>query len=62
MARNIDAVIFDLDGTLVRLPINYKKLLKEFAQILKTLEMNSILEIISKADKETPKKAFGNMD
>jgi phosphoglycolate phosphatase len=58
MIKDIEAVIFDLDGTLVRLPINYEKLFREFAKILKTLKIHPILETISKVDKETQKRLF----
>ena len=54
----IEAVIFDLDGTLINLPINYEQLFNEFSKILKTKNIQPITKTISNLDKETKKRIF----
>jgi HAD superfamily hydrolase (TIGR01549 family) len=54
----IKAVIFDLDGTLIHLPIDYGRLFKEFSKIMKTEEVRPITEKISKLNKKTRKRVF----
>jgi len=54
----IEAVIFDLDGTLITLPIDYEELFREFSKILKTNNIQPITKTISKLDKETKKRIF----
>lgn len=54
----IEAVIFDLDGTLVHLPINYKKLFEEFSKIMKTVNVHPLTKTIPKLDEKTKKKLF----
>jgi HAD superfamily hydrolase (TIGR01549 family) len=54
----IKAVIFDLDGTLIRLPINYERLFSEFSRIMKTADVRPLAKSISKLDEETKKKVF----
>ena len=44
----IEAVIFDLDGTLIDLPIDYSKLFEEFSKIMKTTIAHPITRAISK--------------
>ena len=56
------AVIFDLDGTLIRLPINYPKLLQRLQNLFDTKEelkplMPSIIKF-SRNDVILQKKAF----
>jgi len=58
MEANIKLVIFDLDGTLVNLPIDYNKLKDEFAKILKTDNLTPISEKLSKIDDDMRKKVF----
>jgi HAD superfamily hydrolase (TIGR01549 family) len=41
------AIIFDLDGTLFDLPIDYSALYKEISEILGVAEINSLLETVS---------------
>ena len=52
------AVIFDLDGTLIRLPIDYGKLLKEFSEIMETNNVRPLTEKISKLNDKTRKNIF----
>lgn len=54
----IKAVIFDLDGTLIDLPIDYKELFKEFSKILKTDKIQPITKTLPKIDGETKKRIF----
>ncbi|MCW4053662.1 MAG: HAD-IA family hydrolase [Candidatus Bathyarchaeota archaeon] len=54
----IEAVIFDLDGTLIDLPIDYEQLFNEFSKILKTKDIQPITKTISNLDKETKKRIF----
>ena len=54
----IEAVIFDLDGTLVNLPIDYEKLFQQFRKIMKTNDINPVTETISHLDEKTRKQAF----
>jgi len=54
----IEAVIFDLDGTLIHLPINYAKLFEEFSKIMKTATVHPLRKIIPKLDEKIKKKLF----
>jgi HAD superfamily hydrolase (TIGR01549 family) len=54
----VKAVIFDLDGTLIHLPINYGKLFEEFSEIMKTNDVRPLTEKISRLDNKTRKKIF----
>jgi HAD superfamily hydrolase (TIGR01549 family) len=54
----IDAVVFDLDGTLVNLPINYEELFQEFSKIMNKEDIHPVTETISRLDEETRKKIF----
>ena len=54
----IKAVIFDLDGTLVHLPINYEKLFTEFRKIIGTSDLHPLAQKVSELDVETKKKIF----
>jgi HAD superfamily hydrolase (TIGR01549 family) len=54
----IEAVIFDLDGTLINLPIDYEQLFREFSEILKTNNIQPITKTISNLDEETKKRIF----
>ena len=51
-----EAVIFDLDGTLINLPIDYEKLFREFSEIAKIDDVHPITKIVSKLDEKTKKK------
>lgn len=54
----IKAVIFDLDGTLIHLPIDYERLFREFGRIMKTADVRPLAKTISKLDEKTKKKVF----
>lgn len=54
----IDAVIFDLDGTLIDLPIDYSKLFEEFSKIMKTTIAHPITRAISKLDSHVKGEVF----
>jgi HAD superfamily hydrolase (TIGR01549 family) len=58
----IEAVIFDLDGTLVQLPINYEALFNEFRRIMQVPEVRPILDNISKLDGKTRETIFKAWD
>ena len=58
----IEAVIFDLDGTLVQIPIDYEKMLQEFKKILKIDNLKPIAEKIEKTGEVTKKEIFGLWD
>ena len=49
----IEAVVFDLDGTLVRLPIDYERLFEEFGKIMQMNEVRPIVDTVSRVDGET---------
>ena len=54
----IKAVIFDLDGTLIDLPLNYEKLRGEFGRILKVPDVGSLTKTVAGSDDETREKIF----
>lgn len=58
----IDAVIFDFDGTLVRIPINYESLFSEFKRIMNVPEVRPIIENISRLDGKTLETIFEAWD
>ena len=58
----IEAVVFDLDGTLVRLPIDYEKLFKEFKRIIRVNEVRPVVETVSKVDEKTRARVFRAWD
>ncbi len=54
----IKAVIFDLDGTLVHLPIEYDNLFRELGRIMRIDEVRPLLQTIPTVDKKTKKQIF----
>ena len=52
------AVIFDLDGTLINLPIDYDRLFQELSKIMKTKNVHPITTTVARLDEKTKKKAF----
>ncbi|RLI05828.1 hypothetical protein DRO26_01095 [Candidatus Bathyarchaeota archaeon] len=54
----VKAVIFDLDGTLVHLPIQYEKLYLKLQEMTKTSKIDSIAETVIKLDEENQKNFF----
>ena len=58
----IQAIIFDLDGTLVDLPIDYEELFGECREILQVDNVRPWLETVSHTDVETRKRIFEAWD
>jgi len=58
----IEAVIFDLDGTLIHLPIDYDRLFQEFAKIMKTDNVRPLTKTICRLDEKTRKQLFKTWD
>ncbi len=54
----IEAVVFDLDGTLIELPIDYEKFLRKVRKITKIDDVNPITKTVAKLDEATKKKVF----
>jgi len=54
----IEAVIFDLDGTLIQLPIDYEKLFQEFSRIMRTPDIHPLQQKIPELNGKTKKKIF----
>ncbi len=54
----IKAVIFDLDGTLIHLPVDYERLFREFGRIMETADVRPLAKTISKLDEKTKKNVF----
>jgi len=52
------AVVFDLDGTLVTLPINYEKLFQEVRERAKISDVHPITKTIAKLDVKTKGEIF----
>lgn len=53
-----ETVIFDLDGTLVNLPVDYEKLFQEFCKIAKTDNIQPVTKTVSRLNKKTKEKIF----
>jgi HAD superfamily hydrolase (TIGR01549 family) len=58
----IKAVIFDLDGTLIHLPVDYVKLFAEFRKIMHVDNVQPVTEVVSKLDKKTRQQVFREWD
>jgi len=56
--RDIKLVIFDLDGTLVHLPVKYEKLREEISRILGINKVDSILAALANLDGDLKMKIF----
>jgi phosphoglycolate phosphatase-like HAD superfamily hydrolase len=54
----IKAVILDLDGTLIHLPIDYEELFLEFKKIMQVDNVHPLVDAISRLDKNTRGKVF----
>ena len=55
----IQAVVFDLDGTLLDLPIDYPKMFSEFKAIMGTAEVQPILKTVAEIkDPQTKRRVF----
>ncbi len=58
----IEAVVFDLDGTLLNLPINWETLFEEFRNIMRVDNVRPLIDTISKLDNQTKKRVFNTWD
>lgn len=58
MERDIKLIIFDLDGTLVYLPIKYEKLREEMSRILGVNKVDSILDALVNVNRDLKVKIF----
>ncbi len=58
----IEAVIFDLDGTLIQLPLDYPKMYATFKKIMKTDQIRPVLETVAKLDPTTKAQVFKAWD
>ena len=54
----IEAVIFDLDGTLIHLPLDYDKLFLEIRRILGTDNVRPLLKVLAMANASERKRIF----
>jgi HAD superfamily hydrolase (TIGR01549 family) len=54
----IEVVIFDLDGTLINLPVNYGKLIEEIENITKAEYVGPLTVAVSKLDEKTKREVF----
>ena len=54
----IEAVIFDLDGTLIHLPVNYERLIQEFEKVSQAESFHPLLEAVSKLDEVARGQVF----
>jgi len=54
----IEAVVFDLDGTLVRLPIDYDRLFEEIKKITRINDVRPLVDTVSKVDGKTRELVF----
>jgi len=58
----IEAIVFDLDGTLVRFPIDYETLFEEFRRIMGVCEVHPVVEVVSRTDGKTRELVFNAWD
>lgn len=58
----IEAVIFDLDGTLIDLPMNYESLFAEIRRIMKVKNVRPLLKTVTKANEQQKKEIFTEWD
>lgn len=58
----IEIVIFDLDGTLVHLPVDYTMLFDEFKQIMHFDNVRPVVATVSRVDEKTRKLVFEAWD
>jgi phosphoglycolate phosphatase-like HAD superfamily hydrolase len=58
----IEAVVFDLDDTLIHLPLDYDKLLQQFSSIMKTENVRPLTKTVPKLDEKTKRQIFSLWD
>ncbi|MFB3890084.1 MAG: HAD family hydrolase [Candidatus Bathyarchaeia archaeon] len=56
------AVVFDLDGTLVDLPVDYENLFQEFKRIMHVENLRPLAETVASVDEKTRKQVFKAWD
>ena len=56
------AFVFDLDGTLACLPINWEGLFEELKDIMHVDVIRPLVEVISRTDEKTRKEVFASWD
>ncbi len=56
------ATVFDLDGTLACLPIDWEQLFEELKSIMHIDVVRPLVDVVSKADKKTRKEVFEAWD
>jgi len=54
----IEAVIFDLDGTLIHLPVDYERLIQQFQKVAQAESFHPLLESVSNLDEVANGKVF----
>lgn len=54
----IEAIIFDLDGTLIDLPVDYERLFEEIKKITKRENVRPLIETVSRLDEKARKEVF----
>jgi HAD superfamily hydrolase (TIGR01549 family) len=52
------AVVFDLDGTLACLPVNWEALFEEFKRIMQVDSVRPLVETVSRVDERTKRALF----
>jgi HAD superfamily hydrolase (TIGR01549 family) len=60
--KMIKAVVFDLDGTLANVPIDYEKLFEEFRKIMNMGNVRPLADTVSKVNAQIRKKVFKAWD
>lgn len=58
----IQAVIFDLDGTLIDLPLDYERLFEKFSRILKVDDVRPVTKVVGGLDEKTRSEIFEAWD
>ncbi len=58
----VSAAIFDLDGTLVCLPINYETMFDEFKRIMRVDVVRPLVDTIARADGRARQEVFAAWD
>ena len=54
----INAVVFDLDGTLINLPVDYDELFQEFSKVAKGKNIRPLTKILPKLEETVRKRIF----
>jgi HAD superfamily hydrolase (TIGR01549 family) len=59
---SVVAVVFDLDGTLACLPIDWEALFEEFRRIMHVDVVRPVVDVVSRVDKRTRREVFAAWD